>query len=167
MKKTLLSFLLLALPLLISAQSLRFAYFDYEAVLQSMDDYVQAQASLHELRTKYDAETRRSEEDFNQKYDEFLDGQRSFAPSIFRKRQAELQELLDKNIAFKHETELLLQQAEEEALSPVKQRLAAAVQKAGQEGGYAFVLNGTSEQLPYVDPSMGTDITEQLKAALK
>lgn len=167
MKKTFFAFLLLALPLLVSAQTLRFAYFDYDAVLQSMDDYVQAQASLHQLRTKYDAETRRSEDDFNQKYDEFLDGQRSFAPSIFRKRQAELQEQLDKNIAFKQETEQLLKQAEDDALAPVRQRLDEAVKRVGQEGGYAFVMRATTDTLPYVDPAQGYDITEQLKAVLK
>lgn len=166
MRKTLLSLFLLV-AMLANAQDLRFAYFDYDAVLTSMTDYVKVQADMKELRAKYDAETRRSEDDFNQKYDEFLDGQRDFAPSIFRKRQAELQELMDKNIAFKKETEKLLADAEAEALAPVKQRLTAAVQKVGQDGGYAFVLRGTSEQLPYVDPAKGVDITGQLKAALK
>lgn len=166
MRKTLLSLLLLVATMA-SAQSLRFAWFDYDAVLQSMTDYTKAQADLQELRTKYEAEAKRSEADFSQKYDEFLDGQRDFAPSIFRKRQAELQELLDKNIAFKKESAQLLQQAEAEALAPVKQRLDDAVKKLGQEGGYAFVMRATASQLPYVDPTQGTDITEQLKAALK
>lgn len=167
MKKTLLLSLFFALSVLAQAQELRFAYFDYEAVLTSMTDYKKAQLDLQALRTQYDAETRRSEDDFNQKYDEFLDGQRTFQPSIFRKRQAELQELMDKNIAFKKETQKLLADAEEEALAPVKQRLNEAIQKAGKDGGYAFILRATTEQLPYVDPEKGTDITEQLKEALK
>lgn len=167
MKKTLLSFLLLALPLLASAQTMRFAWFDHDAVLQTMTDYIKAQADLQALRDKYAAEVKRTEDDFNQKYDEFLDGQRDFAPSIFRKRQAELQEQLDKNIAFKHETEALFQQAEAEAMTPVEQRLNEAVRKLGHEGGYAFVLRATADQLPYVDPAQGTDITEQLKTVLR
>lgn len=166
MRKTLLSLFLL-IATLANAQQFRFAYYDQQAVLTSMADYAKAQDNLRQLRAKYDAETQRSENDFNQKYDEFLDGQRDFAPSIFRKRQAELQELLDKNIAFKKEAERLLKQAEAEAMAPVRQRLADAIRKAGQDGGYAFILNGTTDQLPYVDPAQGTDITEQLKAALK
>lgn len=167
MKKTLLSLLLIALPLLASAQTLQFAYFDYDEVLHSMKDYAAAQTELATLREQYAAETKRAEDDFNQKYDEFLDGQRDFAPSIFRKRQAELQELLDKNIAFKQESEQLLAEAEAKALAPVKQRLADAIKKAGQEGGYAFIMRAGSDTLPYVDPAQGIDITEQLKAALK
>lgn len=166
MRKTLLSLFLLVATMA-SAQQLRFAYFDYEAVLTSMPDYDKAQADLAALRAQYDAETRRSEDDFNQKYSEFLDGQRDFAPSIFRKRQAELQEQLDKNIAFKQETERLLKSAEADALAPVKQRLQAAVRKAGQSCGYAFIMRADADQLPYVDATQGTDITEQLKAALK
>ena len=44
---------------------------------------------------------------FNSKYEEFLDGQRSYAKSILEKRQAELRELMEKNIAFKAEACLL------------------------------------------------------------
>ena len=66
-----------------------------------MPEYVQLHVSINDLRAKYDAETTRSENDFHTKYEEFLEGQRNFAPSILKKRQAELQELLDKNIAFK------------------------------------------------------------------
>lgn len=167
MKKTLLALLLIALPLLAKAQQVRFAYFDYDAVLQSMTDYVAAEKNMEELRSQYAQETRRAEDDFNLRYDEFLEGQASFAPPIFRKRQAELQEQLNKNIAFKNETVKLLEQAEKEAFAPVKKRLDAAVKKLGQEGDYAFVLRATNDTLPYVDPAQGTNITEQLKAVLK
>lgn len=86
----------LLLPFVASAQGLRFAYFSYEEVLLSLPEYAAVQREMATLRDKYEAETRRSEEDFNAKYEEFLEGQRDFAPSIFRKRQAELQEMVEK-----------------------------------------------------------------------
>lgn len=68
-----------------------------------MPGYAIAKHNMDELREKYDAETKRVETEFNAKYEEFLDGQRTYAKTILEKRQAELRELMEKNIAFKAE----------------------------------------------------------------
>ncbi len=108
MKKLFFSFALMLLPLLAVAQqttpSLKFGYFSYEKVLHAMADYATATRSLNDLKAKYDAETKRSADDFNNRYEDFLDVQHKLEPSILRKRQAELEELMDRNIAFRKET---------------------------------------------------------------
>jgi len=167
MKKSILFLFLLALPLMASAQSLKFAYFSYDAVLKSMPDYVIAARNLDALRAKYDAELQRSENDFHAKYEDFLEGQKDFAPSILKKRQAELQEMIDKNEAFKEESQRLLNQAKTDAYAPVVAKLNDAIRQMGRTKGYAFVLNTDNNALPYVDALVGEDITELLKNALK
>ena len=97
-----------------------------------MPGYAIAKHHMDDLRLKYDAETKRSEDEFNSKYEEFLDGQRNFAPSILEKRQAELRELMAKNMAFKAESERLLKQAEEDAYAPLKKQIKEALQKIGK-----------------------------------
>ena len=92
--------------------SLKFGYFSYEKVLHAMADYATATRSLNDLKAKYDAETKRSADDFNNRYEDFLDVQHKLEPSILRKRQAELEELMDRNIAFRKETDRLLKKAE-------------------------------------------------------
>ena len=79
----------------------KFGYFSYDQVLTTMREYKVVMENMNDLKTKYDAETKRVEEEFNKKYEEFLDGQRDFAPTILQKRQSELQELLKRNVAFK------------------------------------------------------------------
>ena len=74
MKKLFLLLFVLALPLLASAQ-IRFGYFSYDTVLKSMPDYLMAQRNIDDLRQKYDNEMKRSEQEFNAKYEEFLDAQ--------------------------------------------------------------------------------------------
>ena len=106
------------LPLAASAQ-VRMGYFSYNAILTSMTDYQLAKRSVDDLRLKYDAEMKRSEKEFNDKYEEFLEVQRDLVPSILRKRQAELQELMEKNTAFRNDALRLLEQAETDALAPV------------------------------------------------
>lgn len=155
------------LPLLASAQQLRFGYFSYQEVFKSMAGYSIAMKHIDDLRKQYDAEMKRVEEEFNKKYEEFLDGQKDFAPSIREKRQAELQEMMEKNIAFKQEARRLIRQAEEEAMTPLKEQLSSVLNALGKEKGYAFIINTDNNTLPFVNDLMGEDISVPLKERLK
>lgn len=165
MKKLFLLIVLGVLSLTANAQT-RFGYFSFDNVLKSMPDYVMAQRSIDDLRQKYDAEMKRAEDEFNSKYEEFLDVQKDLVPAILRKRQAELQEMMQKNINFKNESQRLLKQAEDDAFAPVKNKLYNALTKVGQAQGYAFILNTDGDACPYVNPEMGEDATELIKEAL-
>ena len=171
MKKLFFSFALVLLPLLAVAQqttpSLKFGYFSYEKVLQAMADYATATRSLNDLKAKYDAETKRSADDFNNRYEDFLDVQRKLEPSILRKRQAELEELMDRNIAFRKETDRLWKKAEADLYAPVRKKLDNTVREMGKESGYAFILNSDNNNLPFVNTAIGEDITDALISALK
>lgn len=167
MKKLYLLFVLALLPLLASAQNVKFGYFSYTEILNSMPDKAIVEKNLADLRAKYDAETKRVENEFNAKYEQFLEGQRDFAPTILQKRQAELQELMKKNIAFKAEAQRLLKQAEKDAYAPLRAKILAAVQRIGKERQLAFVINTDHDACPYTDPGMGEDINLLVKDALK
>ncbi len=145
----------------------KFGYFSYEQILKWMPEYKIVVDNMNDLKSKYDAETKRVEEEFNRKYEEFLDGQRDFAPTILQKRQTELQELLNRNVAFKAESERLLAEAEKEAFAPLHQKLSNALKAIGAQNGYAFILNTDGNACPYIDPTMGEDVTNMLKEALK
>ena len=125
-----------------------------------------AQRSIDDLRQKYESEMKRSEQEFNAKYEEFLDEQRDLVPAILRKRQTEIQEMMEKNVAFKQEAQRLLSQAEADALTPVKRKLNEAVAKVGALQGYAFILNTDGDACPYINPEMGEDATEAIRAEL-
>ena len=150
-----------------SAPMLKFGFLSYNAVLQSMPDYAVVEANMEKLRKQYAAEQKRVEEEFNKKYEEFLDGQRDFPPTILQKRQNELQELLDKNIAFKKESQRLLDQAQAEAMVPLKNRLADALARVGSSRGLAFILNTDQNAVPWMNITMGEDVTDAVKTALR
>ena len=147
--------------------SIRFGYLSYTSVLKLMPDYIAAQRNIDDLRTKYDIEMKRVENEFNQKYEQFLEGQHDFAPSILQKRQAELQELMDKNIAFKQKAQQLLKDAETKAYEPVYQRLDTVIQRVGQALGLAFILNTDAHAVPFINTSLGVDVTATIADAVK
>ena len=141
---------------------LRFGYLSYETALKSMSDY----AIVH-LRQQFQDETLRVEDEFNRKYEEFLEGQREFPQSILKKRQMELQELLDKNIAFKENSRKELEKAEQDLMAPLKIRLIEVLGKIGRERGYAFIIDTDVKALPFINPAMGHDLNQQVQDALK
>ena len=136
----------------------RFGYLSYEQALKSVPQYAIMEKQLADLEAQYQAETKRVEDEFNRKYEEFLEGQREFPKTILQKRQVELQELMEKNIAFKEESRQQLASAEEEALAPLKAHLSEAIAKVAKEHGLAFVVNTDSDAYPFIDPEMGMDI---------
>ena len=146
--------------------AIKFGYLSYDSVLVSMPQYAQMQAEMAQLRGHYQAEQKRVENDFNKKYEEFLDGQASFPKTILQKRQSELQEMLDKNIAFKKESQQLLNDAEAKLMGNLKKAIAEALVVIGTERGYAFILNTDKEALTFINPAMGEDITEAVKKLL-
>ena len=168
MRKLLFSLVLLMLPFMAQAQTaIKFGYLSYQQALKSMPEYAAAQTKLATLKTKYDNEMKRVEDEFNKKYEQFLEGQKDFAPSILQKRQAELQELIAKNIAFKEEAKRLLQQAEVEAYAPLKAKLAEVLRGIGEARGFLFVLNTDNDNLPYVNATAGEDISALVKDCLQ
>ncbi|KGF41538.1 OmpH family outer membrane protein [Hoylesella buccalis] len=168
MKKQLLFLFLLMMPFVVQAQQMlpKFGYFNLSTLMKAVPEYATAQKNIADLRVKYDEETKRSEDEFNKKYEEFLDGQRDFAPTIMQKRQAELQDMMEKNIAFKKEAQRLLAQAEQDAMAPVKGKVLDAIRKLGQERGYAFILNADGDALPYVDMAYGDNLNDAVVSLL-
>lgn len=150
-----------------NVQPFRFGFFSYKRTFEAMPDHAIAQRNLDDLRAKYDAEMKRVEEEFNQKYELFLDEQRDFAPSIRHKRQAELQELMEKNMAFKAEAKRLLKEAEDNAYKPLREKIAAALQKVGKEKGLAFILNTDNDAAPFIDNTIGFDVQADIDNAIR
>ena len=158
-------YLLAFLPSGASAQ-LKFGYFSYEQAFKAMPEQVIVQKQLSDLKAQYEAEAKRVEEEFNRKYEAFLEVQRELVPTILNKRQAELQELMAKNVEFKEEARRQYAEAEQHSYAPLRQRLGNVLRQIGSERGYAFILNTDANACPYIDPMMGEDISEAVMQAL-
>ncbi len=168
MKKTL---FILALCLITAlsthAQTVKIGYFSYDSLLHAMPDYAVVQTNIDNLRKQYADELKAAQDEFNEKYELFLDQQASLAESIRMKRQGDLQALLERNEQFGHEAERLLRQAEDDAMKPLHQKLNDAIAKAGDANGYAVIINTDSNAAPYIAPTMAEDATEAITAAMQ
>ena len=150
-----------------SAQTLRFGFLSYEAALKAMPENGNVQMKMDSLRSAFQAELQRVENEFNRKYEEFLEGQREFPKTILQKRQTELQQLMEKNIEFKANSLKELDAAEKEAMAPLRLRLNDVLREIGIKKGYAFIYDTDTKALPFLNPEMGDDINLIVKDALQ
>lgn len=170
MKKLILTLLLVISALNMTAQeavAFRFGCISYDQVLKSMPEYAKAESDLADLKAKYDTEMKASEDEFNAKYETFLSEQSNYAPSILRKRQSELEDLMKRNEQFRLESLRLLENAKAELIKPAKEKLDATIEHIASEYKLAFVLNTDSDAVPYLNIDMAFNITDAVKEAIK
>ena len=76
-----------------------------------------------------------------------------------------MQELLDKNIAFKKEADRLIEQAEQQIYAPVHAKLKKTIAKMAQRKVVTHFYSKMPiiNALPYVNNMVGEDITVALK----
>ena len=145
---------------------LRIGYLSYDAVLHSMAQYDTLQVKMGELRQAYEKEMKRVEDEFNQKYELFLEERAQYPRTILLKRQQELQDMMQQNVNFKNESRRELQRTEQEAMAPLRIRLAEAIAAVAREEGLVLVVNTDADACPFIEPSVSTNIEPMVRQRL-
>lgn len=143
-----------------NAPALKFGYLSYDLALKSMKEYATVQMRMDSLRSAFNAEMQRVENEFNRKYEDFLDGQKDFPRTILLKRQTELQEMLQKNVAFKQQSVQEMKDTEAQLMAPLRIHLNEAIATIAREQGLALVINTDANACPFIEPAMGVDVNE-------
>lgn len=146
---------------------IRIAYFSFDTVMKALPAYTLAQRDIEELKKQYDEEMKMAEEEFNAKYEDFLEHIDGLAISIRRKRQTELQDIMDRNIAFRNEAQRLLKQVESDAMTPLRDAINNTIATIAKDKGYIIVLNTDNNAAPYIDGNFSIDITQTVIDAMK
>lgn len=154
-------FLLLLLPLMATAQN-TFGYFNYSKVLQQLPQYAQAQADYQDLLTRCESEIKRNEQELTRCYVAFLNGQYDFPEPILRKRQKELQDLIDRSVVFREQVKVWLTQAHDSLFSPLNAKIDSAVAVVCMHNNLAYAIDCEQAGYKFINPAIGFDITDAL-----
>ncbi len=163
MKKILIALALIALPM--GAMAQKFAHFDSSQVIQNMDEYKKAQTDLEAMQKNYEDELSRTNEELNKKYQEYLAQADSLPKNIAERRQKEIQDMASRQEQFQQEAYNSLQNAQQEAMVPIYQKVSTAVKAIGDAGGYTYIFDISSTTIPYVG-SDSKDVTAEIKTKL-
>ena len=141
-------------------------FLSYDSVLTVMPQRSIVEKQLETLTAQYEAELKRVEDEFNQKYEAFLDGRKDFPRTILLKRQNELQQLMQRNIEFRENSLKELQQAREEAYAPLRRQLNEVIAIVAKRLKLAVVVNTDANACPFIDPDVAVDIRQEVEKEL-
>lgn len=163
MIKKLLLIAALALPLFVSAQTLKIGLVDTNEIIGKMPETAAAQNTLNEAQKKYQAELQRIEDEFKRQYEEFNQMAENELPAIKERKARQLQETQQKGEAFQQSVMQDLQKQQDELMAPIIQKVRSAIESVGQENGFSLIQD-IQGQLYFAAPV--EDITPLVKAKL-
>lgn len=155
---------LFTLPLVSMAQA-KFAHMNSQEVITAMPEFTKAQADLDSMSKQYQDEMKRTEEEFNRKYQEFLAQADSLPQNIAERRQKELQDMAQRQQQFQQEAYQSMQKAQEDAMMPIYEKLETAIQAVGKAEGVIYIFDMARTPIAYIG-SESVDVTPKVKAQL-
>lgn len=144
--------------MLLSAQG-KFGFYSHKEVLVAIPEYLLAIEEFELLKQRCNAEIERNEQELTRKYVAFLDGQQDFPEPILRKRQKELQQMVDNSVLFRDRLKVWLSQAKDSLLAPCNERVDIALAKVCERMDLAYAINCDEVMYRYVNPKYGEEIT--------
>ena len=162
MKKFLILVLLLA-PMSLCAQ--KFGHFNSADIIQAMPEYATAQTELQALGKQYEDELTRMQDEFKTKYEEYQKNEATYPEATKQRRQQELTELNNRLEQFYQTSQQDLQKQQQDKMALITEKVSKAIKEVGDAGGYVYIMDVTSG-IPYINESISTDVTDQVKTKL-
>ena len=162
-KKILLA-VLVAAPMCLSAQTLKFGAVSPTEIFNVMPDVATANNTLKQVQDKYEAQAKPLQEELQKKQAEIENlAKNKAAEATLEAKQKEFEDLYTRYQTFMQTAQQDLQKQQETLLAPIQQKLVNAIQAVGAEGGYAGIID--SATLLYRGNNI-EDVSAKVKAKL-
>ncbi len=168
--KTLLKTAMLSLLFLFAFQQadaqLKVGYINSAEILADMPDVKQMQSNLEGLQTQLQKRGQQLIAEYQQKEQDALQRKErgELSPAEEEKVLQELQAKQEEIYNFQNEMQQKLAEKEQELLTPILNRINAAIQEIAKSEGYAYIFDLSSGAILYADESL--DLTQKVKAKL-
>ena len=153
----------IAVPMFVSAQTLKVGVVDTSSIMQAMPETKTAETKLADTSKKYEDEFAKLQQEFARLYDEFSKMPENEPQAIRERKTRELTEMQQKIETFQQTASQDLQRMQNELMAPVVQKVKSAIESVGKENGYS-IIQETQSLIYYAEPV--TDITASVKAKL-
>ena len=135
---------LVALPMCLQAQTLKFGVLNPAEIVQVMPEYATAQNTLKAASDKDEAQAKTLQDEYNKKLTELDNLEKNKADQATMDAKInEIQDLQQRMQTFQQTASKDMQQQQETLMAPVQQELIGAIQAVGGAGGYAGILDGS------------------------
>lgn len=151
----------------ISAQTTeRIAYINSLELLEVIPGKVAASRSIKDLNQKYKDELAVMQNDYNNKYTDFLANQNKLAESIKLRRMQELYELEQNINRFMKVAQEDVESQEAQLIAPLKERLKEVITQVGTEQGFICIYDMANPAIAFITPN-AIDANPLIKAKLQ
>ena len=160
--------LMLALPMGVFAQNLKFGHINAQEIITVMPEFTKAQNDIQTLEKQLTAELQRTQEEFNKKYQEFQQAiaKDSLPPNIAERRQKELQDMMQRQEQFQQDAQQQMQKAQNDAMAPIYKKLDDAIKAVGAAEGVIYIFDLARTPVAYVNESQSINLTPKVKTQL-
>lgn len=156
--------LLCILPMGVFAQN-KLGHINTQELLGLMPERDSIENALSTLAKEYENELAKMTEEYYAKIQEFQQKEATMAASIKEARQSEIMEMEQRIQTFRQQASTDLQRQQEVLMTPVVQKIKAAIDEVGQENGFTYIFD-TSAQIILHQGQGATDVMPQVKAKL-
>lgn len=162
-KKIALIILLIA-PMSVFAQ--KFGHIRTQEIVTAMPEYTKAQTDIDTMKKQYETEIKRAQEEFNKRFAEFQQEQANLPKNILERRQNDLAQLQQKAYQIQQDAQMQLEQGWAEMMEPIIKKIDDTIKSVGHEGGYVYIFDLSTTNIPYVSETLSTDVTPAVKTKL-
>ncbi len=142
----------------------KFAHVNTDELLKKMPGRSEAEIELREYTQYLEQQFASMQNEFQQKYQEFLENESEYSQLIRQSKERELTNLQHRIVEFQETAQQDLMEKEEQLLRPLINNARKAIEAVAKEHNYTYVFDMSGGSLVYADP--GDDITHLVKQEL-
>lgn len=163
MRKTVLA-IAMAVAVSFSANAQKFAHVNQAQIVQNMPEYIAAQNDIKALAQQYEDELKRMQDELQAKGTDYEKEADKLPAAVKQRREQELTDLQQRLQQYYQTSQEELEKARQTKLSEIGEKVTKAIKEVGSAGGYVYIMDSNS--LPFINETISTDVTEQVKAKL-
>lgn len=163
MKKILIAILMMA-PMSLCAQ--KFAHFNTADIIPNMKEYTTGMEEIQNMQKQFEDDMKLMQDELQKKSEEYQKEQANLLENVRQRREQELNDLYTRLQQSYQDNQTALQKAQAEKMNEISEKVLAVVKKIGEAGGYIYIVDTSAGVIPFVNTSLSTDITNEVKKEL-
>jgi len=164
MKKILLIAAMAVMSVAAGAQSLKWAYVDFNELVMLMPEMDEARATLEENSRTNEEILVAMYEEYQTKMTQYQQKAESWTPAIRESKEKEIMEIQSRFEQTQQSLQQEIQMLQQNLQAPIYEKAQTTVSDLAKAQGIAFVFEKSS--LLYVDPAQGIDLTPEARKGL-
>lgn len=150
MTKKLIVLLLAIAPFVAFAQNSKIAYVNAGEIFNLMPEINGIESQLSTKQEEITKSGQALEEEFNRKAEEFQKTIETASESAKADQQKQLEQIQERYQMFQQNSYKELQDLQQKLLSPIQEKISKAIKEVGDEKGYAYIFDVSTQQSPIV-----------------